>query len=133
MRELLNKYREVISYCIFGAGTTIVNIVVYYVCAHPLNISTVLSTCIAWVLSVLFAYITNKIWVFQSKTTGIKEIIKELLFFFACRFLTGLLDVGIMYMTVDRLHLDDMIMKVISNVVVIIINYLASKILIFKK
>lgn len=131
--KLWKRYREVISYCIFGAGTTFVNIIVYYVCAHVLGIDTVLSTGVAWVLSVLFAYVTNKIWVFESYAVGFWQVLKELFFFFTCRFLTGLLDIGMMYVFVDRFDFPDMLMKILTNVIVIVANFVASKLLIFKK
>lgn len=132
MRKIFEKYWEVISYCIFGVGTTIVNIVTYYLGVYLFNMATVIGTCMSWILSVLFAYITNKIWVFQSNTTGVKEILKEIFFFFTSRFLSGLLDIGIMYIFVEKYHFNDMYMKIISNIVVIIVNYLASKTLIFR-
>ena len=131
--ELLKKYREVISYCIFGAGTTLVNLIVYYLCAHPLGIDTVISTGMAWLLSVLFAYVTNKIWVFESHVTGGTAIVKELVSFFACRFLTGVLDVGMMHLFVDEFHFPDMWMKILANIIVIVVNFVASKLLIFRK
>lgn len=127
------KYKEVVLYLIFGAGTTLVNIVTYYICAHPLHQDTLLSTCTAWILSVLFAYVTNKIWVFESKSTDLKEIIREMISFFSCRLLTGGLDVVIMLVCVDLLKWNDMVVKISANIIVIILNYLASKLFIFKK
>ena len=131
--DLWKKYKELVLYLVFGVGTTVINIIAYYVCAHPLRINTVVSTCVAWVLSVLFAYVTNKIWVFESKGTDVGVIIKEIVSFFSCRLLTGFLDVALMFVFVDVLSFNDMWMKIISNVIVIVLNYVASKLLIFKK
>lgn len=131
--DLWKKYKELVLYLFFGVGTTVINIMAYYVCAHPLRINTVASTCVAWILSVLFAYITNKIWVFESKSTDVGVIIKEIVSFFSCRLLTGFLDVALMFVFVDVLSFNDMWMKIISNVIVIVLNYVASKLLIFKK
>ncbi len=133
MQQLWKRYKEVILYLFFGGCTTVVNIVVYYVCAHPLALGTVASTCCAWLAAVIFAYITNKIWVFESKSQGTKETLKEMASFFSCRIATGLADLAVMYVFVDLLHVNDVIVKIGSNVLVVVLNYLASKLIIFKK
>ena len=133
IRELIVKYKELISYGIFGVLTTVINIAVYTVCYNLLGISNVVSNVIAWILSVLFAYVTNKIWVFESKATEWKVLIYEMGSFFGCRLATGLLDLAIMYVTVDKLALNSTLMKCVSNVIVIIANYIFSKLVIFKK
>ena len=132
-KELWAKYKDLIPYGIFGVLTTVVNVLVYALCAKTFGLSTVVSTAIAWVAAVLFAYITNRKWVFHSKTTGAAAIVKEIVSFFVCRLLTGVLDVGIMKLFVDILGFNDVIVKVASNIVVIILNYVASKLVIFKK
>ena len=133
LKDLMKKHKGLILYAFFGVATTIVNIVAYYMCAHWFSLSTVISTCIAWVIAVLFAYITNRIWVFESQAHDKKKIIKEIISFFTCRLLTGFLDVGIMWLFVDKLKFNDIIIKTISNILVIVINYIASKLIIFKK
>ncbi len=133
IKELYNKYKEILMYLIFGVLTTVVNIVSYFLLARILHIDTVVSTVIALILSILFAYITNKIFVFESKTNTAKELLKEIISFFGCRAFTGILDVAFMYITVEVFNLNDMIMKIISNIVVIIVNYIFSKLIIFKK
>ena len=130
---LFNKYRKEILYLVFGAVTTIINIAVYFVLYNCLHISNVTSTVIALIACVTVAYITNKLWVFESDATGFLPVMFEMFKFFLCRFLTGLLDVAIMYIFVDLLELNGNIMKIISNVAVIIINYVASKLIIFTK
>ena len=125
--------KEIVAYLVFGVLTTLVNIVVYWVAAHPLGIKTVPSSVIAWIAAVLFAYVTNRIWVFHSETTGRSGIIKEMFYFFSARLATGVIDWVFMYVTVDLLSFNDVYMKVIANVIVVILNYVASKLLIFKK
>lgn len=120
-----------ILYLFFGGCTTLVNIIVYYICSR-MGLRTSLSTVIAWALSVLFAYVTNRKFVFKSKAFGFLPILKEILGFFLCRFATGLLDLVIMVVFVDFLHLNDMVIKVLSNILVIVLNYVASKLFIFK-
>lgn len=131
IRDLLKKYREIILYLFFGGCTTLVNIVSYYICSR-LGMSTALSTVIAWVISVLFAYATNRKFVFLSKVTGLAAILKETAGFFLCRLATGLLDLAIMIVFVDVLHFNGMAIKILSNIFVIVLNYLASKLMIFK-
>ena len=133
MKELWNRYKSVINYLFFGVCTTLVNIIIYYLCARILKMGTAGSTAAAWAASVLFAYITNKLFVFESRSFEKDLMIREIASFFACRLLTGFLDLAVMYVCVDHLGWNDMVMKVISNVLVIVINYAASKILIFKK
>lgn len=132
MMELLNKYKSIILYLVFGVLTTIINIVVYYVCSNILEMSTIMSNVVAWLLSVLFAYITNRKWVFESQVKMKEDIIKEMSSFFGCRLATGILDIVIMYITVDLLFMNGMVMKCLSNVIVIVVNYIASKLIIFR-
>ncbi len=133
IKELLKKYKFIILYGIFGVLTTIINIVTYALCYDVFNISNVVSNIIAWVLSVLFAFITNKIWVFESKCFDFKIFIKELWNFIVCRLATGALDLGIMYVGVDLLKGPALILKIASNIIVIILNYVMSKLFVFKK
>ncbi len=135
MSKLLLKYREVIMYLVFGVLTTIVNYVVYlgWTSFLPGKHANIIATCVAWVVSVLFAYFTNRKWVFKSKMSGFLPRLKECGAFFAGRGLTGLLDLGIMYVAVDLMGFDGRIIKLLSNVLVIIINYILSKFLVFKK
>lgn len=128
--DIYTKYKMPILYIIFGGLTTLVNILVYFVCYNISGLSNVSSTIIAWILSVIFAFITNKFYVFESKENN---VFYEISTFFGCRLGTGILDVGIMYLTVDILKWNALFMKVISNVVVIVLNYILSKVIIFKK
>lgn len=132
IKELYQKYRELILYLVFGVLTTVVNYVVYLAMA-PFFSTTTIPTAIAWVLAVIFAYLTNRIWVFQSKATGTAALMRELLSFFGARLLSGIIDVGIMWAFVDRLGFNDKIIKLASNVFVVIFNYIASKLIIFRK
>lgn len=127
------KYKEVILYLVFGGLTTLVNIVSYAVFARILNMDTVTGTSVAWLISVIFAYITNKIFVFESKTNTFALLVKECVSFFGCRLATGVMDVAIMYLSVDLLHFNDIVIKIVSNVFVVILNYIFSKLFIFRR
>ena len=131
--DLYLKYKEPILYLVFGGFTTLINIVAYAVCKHLMGIDTITSNAIAWVLGVAFAYVTNKIFVFESKTDTLSALLKECMSFVWCRLATGVMDMVIMYVTVDCLHWSDMIMKILSNVLVIVLNFVFSKLIIFAK
>lgn len=133
MKELITKYKSIITYGIFGVLTTIINIVCYQVLYSQVHISNIVSNIIAWVIAVAFAYVTNKIWVFESKSLEPKVLFAEIWKFVTCRLATGALDLAIMYIGVDLIHGPSMILKIVSNVIVILLNYVASKIIIFKK
>lgn len=130
---LLLKYKDIVLYLFFGVCTTLVNVIAYWICAHPLDINTMTSTIIAWVLAVLFAYITNRNWVFQSEAHTSKDILKEIISFFGCRFATGIVDWVCMFIFVQLFCLNDIFVKVATNVLVVVLNYVASKIIIFRK
>lgn len=133
IKILWNKYKEIINYLIFGVLTTIVNYISYIILTKVCNIDYLVSTVIAQVIAIIFAYITNKIFVFQSKNLSKKEFLKEMFSFFGFRILSLFLDMGFMYIFVDMLHLNDVIMKLVSNVLIVIANYIFSKLFIFKK
>ena len=133
IKELLNRYRDLILYGFFGVCTTLVNMAVYWLCAHPLGMAVLPSTIIAWFMAVLFAYLTNRKWVFHSETSTRQELWKEIVSFYSCRIATGVVDWVLMFVFVDLLHMNDMVIKVLANVIVIVLNYIASKLVIFKK
>ena len=133
IKTLMQKYSALIRYGIFGVLTTVINIAIYSLCYERLGIGNLVSNAIAWVISVLVAYITNKLWVFDSRTFELSVVFREMISFFGCRIATGLVDMAIMYVTVDVMAWNASAMKCISNVIVIVLNYVASKLLIFRR
>ena len=133
IKNLLIKYKEQILYLFFGGCTTVVNIVVFALCSDILHMELLVSNFMAWVLAVFFAYINNKIWVFESKTETLNELVKEIGSFVFARVVTLLIDMLIMYVGVEILFINKMIIKVLANIVVIVANYVFSKLFIFKK
>lgn len=129
---LFVKYKQTILYLIFGVLSTIVNILTYAFCTRNLNIEFLISNWIAWIVAVLFAYITNKFFVFESKKINIKFLIKELSSFVSCRLLSGIIEMILMYTMISLMSLNDFIVKIITNVVVVILNFIFSKLIIFK-
>lgn len=131
---LIQKFlnRETISYLVFGVLTTIINYVSYEACKW-LGIHYTVATVIAWVLAVAFAYITNKLFVFESKSFDKAVLIKEITAFVSCRIFSGLCDLGFMVLAVEIIGINDSIAKLVANVFVVVINYIFSKLFIFKK
>ncbi len=131
--RLFLKYKEVIMYLVFGGLTTLINIVVYAVCARVIGMNTLPANATALTVSILFAYITNKLFVFESKTDTMKEVFREFFSFIVCRLGTGALDMLFMFVSVDVFGFYDVVMKILSNIIVVILNYVFSKLVIFAK
>ncbi len=121
--------RELVLYVVFGAFTFFVNLISYFFFADLLGINYLVSNAIAWFLSVLFAYVTNRIWVFESKSPN---ILKEMSLFFGGRIFSGVVDMFLMYAFIDLLVFDSTISKIVVQVIVIVLNYIFSKLIVFK-
>ena len=135
IKEMYLKYKEIISYFIFGVLTTVVSLGVYYICVYtflnPENVVQLqIANIISWVAGVAFAYVTNRKFVFESKE---ENKLKEAGKFVTSRITTLLMDMAIMFIGVTLCKFNDKIIKLISQVVVIVMNYLLSKIIVFKK
>lgn len=127
-----NKIKEILWYGFFGVLTTLVNIISFYL-LDKTGMNVYLNNFIAWTLSVLFAFITNKLFVFGSKSLDKKVVRKEILSFFFFRILSLGIDMAGMYICISLIHITKLISKIIMNVIVIIANYLFSKLFIFTK
>ena len=133
IRAIIEKYWDILSYLFFGALTTLVNYLVYFPCYNLLHLSTVASNVIAWVVAVAFAYLTNKPFVFKSHDWSMKTVAPELAKFVGCRVGSGLLETALLFLTVDLLRWNGNLMKIILSVMVVILNYVGSKLLVFRK
>lgn len=126
------KKVEAMRYLIFGALSTLVNILVFAL-FNTLGLSTIASNTIAWIISVIFAYTTNKYCVFKAKTEGKKDLLREFSSFIVARLATLGVETIMMWTTIDLWHWNAILMKVIANIVVIVLNFVFSKLFIFKK
>ena len=124
--------KQLFLYGIVGGLTTVLNIFVYWLITRIFGVGVVPATITAWFIAVLFAYWANRKYVFHSKVKSFFGVIFEACYFFACRIATGFIDVVIMYLFVDVFGFDDVIIKTASNIIVIILNYVASKVFIFR-
>ncbi len=132
LKKLIEKYKEMINYLIFGVLTTLVNLISYRFFTR-IQIDLYISVVLAWLLSVIFAFVTNKLFVFESRSWKVSVLGKELILFLSARIASLGIDLVAMGIMVDLLHIQDMIAKLVSNVIVVIVNYILSKFLIFKK
>lgn len=121
--------RELVLYVVFGAFTFLVNIVTYFLFESVMGINYLVSNVLAWFFSVLFAYITNRRWVFESKSPN---ILKEMSLFFGGRIFSGVVDTVLMYLFIDVLVLGNTFSKIVVQIIVIVLNYVFSKLIVFK-
>ena len=133
LRTLLRKYRDILVYLVFGVLTTLVNYAVYLPLYNWAGLSATLSNCIAWVAAVAFAFLTNKPLVFQSHDWSAATVLAELGKFVTCRLGSGAVETGLIFLLVDMMGLDGNVIKLLTSVMVVIVNYAASKLLVFKK
>ena len=134
IKELYIKYKEIKNYLIFGILTTIVSLLTYYLLVYTIlnpnkPIELQIANIISWITCVTFAYITNRKYVFNSKD---KNIIKEITKFYSSRLSTLFIDMLIMFIFVTKLNFNDKIIKIIVQIIIIILNYILSKLLVFK-
>ena len=137
IHAIITKYYDLIAYLFFGALTTLVNYAVYLPCYNWLGWSATLSNVIAWVTAVAFAFLTNKPFVFISHDWSAKTLWPELTKFVGCRLGSGALETLIIFVAVDCLRPEDAlwgnVVKLITSVLVVIVNYVGSKLLVFRK
>ena len=131
IRRILNK--ETISYVIFGILTTIVNLISYYFFSNIININYLISNTISWIISVVFAYITNKFYVFNSKDKRKDVMVNEFIKFVNCRLTSGVIEILLLFLLVDMMKVNDIISKLAIGVIVVVLNFIFSKIFVFQK
>ena len=134
-KNIYNKYKEIWNYLIVGILTTLVSLLCYYICVltiidPDIPIELQIANVISWICAVAFAYFANRIFVFKSKE---KNILKEASSFVGSRIVTLLLDMLTMFIIVTILHMNDKIGKIVSQIIVMVGNYIISKLFIFKK
>lgn len=131
IKRILNK--ETISYVIFGILTTIINLISYYFFSNIISINYLISNIISWIISVSFAYVTNKLYVFHSKDKNKDVVIKEFIKFVNCRLTSGVIEMILLFLLVDMIKVNDIISKFVIGVIVVVLNFIFSKIFVFQK
>lgn len=130
---IYKKYEEGINYLIFGFLAFVLNFVLFYVFSEMMGLHYMVATALSWLLTVVFAYWTNRTFVFKSKNQGLKALWEEFVAFIGARIATGALEMVLMYVMVDWAHLNKSISKIVCQVIVILANYFLSKLWIFKE
>lgn len=133
IKDILVKNQHIISYLFFGVLTTLVNYAVYLPLYNWAHFSASLSNIISWAVAVIFAFLTNKPFVFKSNDWSVKQIFSEFPKFVLCRVGSGLLETIILWITVDLLSYNGNIIKIIVSILVVILNYISSKWIVFNK
>jgi putative flippase GtrA len=133
MKSLIKKNQAIILYLVFGVLTTVVNIGVFDLFNTYTNWNYQISNGIAWVASVLVAFFTNKVWVFSSGYTTWRAFWRELGSFFFFRLLTYFMDVAIMWVGISLMDQNELLVKIVDNVIVVVVNYIFSKLIIFRQ
>ncbi len=137
IKKLYNNYKEIVNYLIIGVLTTVVSLVSFYlirifVFTNDSQFDIQLANVISWVLAVLFAFVTNKKYVFESKSTGYQKFL-EMIKFYVSRLTTLGVEMFVMWLLTSPLKVDDMISKIIVQFIIVILNYVFSKLFVFKK
>ena len=133
LKALCIKYKEVLLYLIFGGLTTVVSLASFWLCTYPLHINVLISNVISWICAVTFAYFTNAKWVFEAKPATRAEAFRQFVSFYAGRLATLGVEELILLVFVTLLHGNEMIVKLIAQVVVVVLNYVVSKLFVFQK
>lgn len=133
IRKFIEKYYDILAYLFFGVLTTVVNYLVYLPCYNLLKLRGSVSNIVAWAVSVAFAYLTNKPFVFKSHDWSVKAVLPELTKFVGCRLGSGSLETAIILVSVDWLQWNGNVMKLLTSILVVVVNYAASKMVVFKK
>ena len=133
LRALFEKHREVLLYLIFGGLTTVVSVVSFWLLCAPLGMNVLVANVISWIWAVAFAYFTNARWVFRARPSTRGAAARQLLSFYAGRLATLGVEEGLLLGFVTWLGMNEMAVKLIAQVVVIVLNYVISKLLIFRR
>lgn len=133
IRNLADKHKTIVLYSIFGLLTTVVNYIVYFSLYYPAGLTAVASNAIAWVAAVLFSFFTNKPFVFKSHSWSAQVILRELVAFFGCRVLTGLLETIFLYVLVDVFDMNALVWKLVISIAVVVLNYIGSKVIFLRR
>lgn len=133
INKLWNKYKDIAIYLIFGVLTTVVNYLVYLPLYNVAQWSATLSNAVAWFFAVAFAFLTNKPFVFKSNDWSVKTVFSEAVKFVGCRVGSGLMETAFIFLLVDVMTLNGNVIKLMLSIAVVILNYFASKLLVFKK
>lgn len=131
--KLWKKHEEAMNYLFWGGVAFVLSMVLFFIFANIMQIYEQIANILSWIICVIFTYLTNRIFVFKSKTKGIKRVFKEFCDFVTARIMTLIMENAILFVMIDLLTINNMIAKLVGQFVVIVSNYVLSKLWIFKK
>lgn len=124
--------KEMLLYLFFGGLSFVVSVVTYGIFNQGIGLNELIANVISWIITVIFAFFTNRIWVFNAPTNGVKEFIAQIVSFFGGRVVTLVIEEVILLVFITWLDFPSMVIKIIAQVVVIVLNYVISKLVVFK-
>ena len=127
------KHKAVLLYLFFGGLTTVISIAVFWLFRRPFGLNELIANVISWVIAVLFAFFTNRTWVFRAPTHSAGEFLRQMGSFFGGRVVTLLIEEALLAVFITWLGFPDMPVKIAAQVIVIVLNYVISKLFVFKK
>lgn len=131
--SMYRKYQEGIDYLFWGGVAFVLSMVLFYIFANMMMIEEQIANVITWIICVIFTYVTNRTFVFRSNVSGAKAITKEFVDFTSARLATLILENAVLFICIDLLTWHNMIAKLLGQFLVIVSNYVLSKLWIFKK
>lgn len=126
------KYKEILLYLFFGGCAFVISIGSYAIANVGCGVNELIANIISWILAVLFAFFTNRVWVFHSATNSERDFVKQFFSFVGGRILTLVIEEAMIFIFITVLGFNSMMIKVIAQIVVIVLNYIISKFLVFK-
>ena len=133
IKKFCIKYKSIILYCIFGGLTTLTDFIVYLTCTRFFHLNEQIATWSAWFFAVLFAFFTNRKWVFNADKTSKRGFLYQLVSFFGSRVASGLVNSAMIFIFFTKLGINDIVVKIFTSVIVVILNYILSKLIVFRK
>lgn len=133
VREFIRKRRTFLTYCFYGLLATGIETGLYSLFYYTLELSNIVSTLTAWILTVIFAFFTNKVFVYRNRIWNARALLRQAAVFFSCRISTGVINAVWMFVFVDVLHFSGVVMKLLAALVVGIVNYAAGLFAVFRK
>ena len=133
LNPFYKKHKEALLYLFFGVLTTLINVIVFYLFTKIIPFDELIANVIAWIIAVLFAYVTNRTWVFSSHSETRGGVVREILSFYGGRVFTLLVEEGILLVFIKLLSLNALAVKIIAQIVIIVLNYVISKLFVFRK
>lgn len=126
------KNKEILLYLFFGGLSFIVSVATYALFNVPMKMDALIANVLSWIITVMFAFLTNRVWVFASPTDNIKDFMKQMLSFYSGRIITLVIEEAILLVFINMLGFGSLLVKIVAQVVVILLNYVISKLFIFK-